>query len=281
MFGTIKTLATGVGILALGTFGAHADGINPIFYADGGYIDDIEIMGDVVMSNGIEYAVLEMREQHLRFYVDPDAIYVTMLVDNPILTRQLPFNGFWVSTASVDYTGLTVCSAEIRDESGESYPAHGSVVWTNSGIAANGYELAFTIDLGTCDRPVQPWGYSAAALDMTRQSAVPHDDITPQDALTIIDANGEAWVAERDQAFTTLISQEARKIVVPTAVASSETFYEQDVIVMQPDCLASSLRRGYGTWSWANGGFIVEFDTLRLAFPRTDAPIDNNGGCRM
>jgi hypothetical protein len=64
-------------------------------------------------------------------------------------------------------------------------------------------------------------------------------------------------------------------------VASSETFYEQDVIVMQSDCFASSLRRGYGTWSWANGGFIVEFDTLRLAFPRADAPIDNNGGCRM
>ncbi|MFT5061082.1 MAG: hypothetical protein ACI9VX_001250 [Dinoroseobacter sp.] len=283
MFGTIKTLATGVGILALGTFGAHADGVNPIFYADGGYIDDIEIIGDVVMPTGIEYAVLEMREQHLRFYVDPDAIYVTMIDDNPILTRQLPFNGFWVSTASVDYTGLTVCSDEIRDENGESYPAHGSVIWTNSGIAANGYELAFTIDRGTCDRPVKPWGYSRPALDFTLQSAVPHDDITPQDALTIIDGNGEVWMAERDQAFTTLISQEARKIVVSmaTAVASSETFYEQDVIVMQPDCFASSLRRGYGTWSWANGGFIVEFDTLRLAFPRADAPIDNNGGCRM
>jgi hypothetical protein len=51
MIDTIKTLATGVGILALGTFGAHADGISPIFYADGGYIDDIEIMGDVVISS--------------------------------------------------------------------------------------------------------------------------------------------------------------------------------------------------------------------------------------
>jgi hypothetical protein len=112
--------------------------------------------------------MLEMREQHLRFYVDPDAIYVTLMDDNPILIKQQPFNEFWVSTASVDYTGLTVCSHEIWDENGESYPAHGSIVWTNSGIAANGYELAFTIDLGTCDGPAQPWGCSAAKLDITR-----------------------------------------------------------------------------------------------------------------
>jgi hypothetical protein len=166
MIGTIKTLATGVGILAFGTVGAHADGINPIFYADGGYIDDIEIMGDVVMSNGIEYAMLEMRERNLRFYVDPDAIYVMMFDDNPILTNRQPFNGFWVLNESPDYSGdWPVCLDEIRDENGASYPAHGSIVWTNSGIAANGYELAFTIDLGTCDGPAQPWGYSAAELD--------------------------------------------------------------------------------------------------------------------
>ena len=47
------------------------------------------------------------------------------------------------------------------------------------------------------------------------------------------------------------------------------------------DCDALSKKFGKGDWSWANGGFIVEFANKRFAFPRQEVDVDNNGGCLM
>jgi hypothetical protein len=46
-------------------------------------------------------------------------------------------------------------------------------------------------------------------------------------------------------------------------------------------CDASSPQFGKGTWSWANGGFLVQFGQMSIGFPRQELHIDNQGGCQM
>ncbi|MGB4812074.1 MAG: hypothetical protein WBP13_06290 [Methylophilaceae bacterium] len=53
------------------------------------------------------------------------------------------------------------------------------------------------------------------------------------------------------------------------------------MIYLGKSCDASSPKYGKGTWSWANGGFVVEFNNASIGFPRQEIKIDNNGGCSM
>ena len=284
MISMTKSLAVGFGLMLLNVFGAHADGVYPMFAADGGYIDDIEIIGDVTLPSGEVLAALEMRNQYLKFFVDPDGIYVTMLEDNPILTQQKPFYGYWVSTQSVDIADWPACDYEVSDEFGTPYLAHGTLVWTNTAIADNGYELAFNIDLGTCNTDQTPWAYSRAAIEMSGLSGVPHDDIDYGDDYILTDANGVEFLVDITDYGATLISVDPREIVIPLATAepSNETLFEQEILEMYMDCSTSSIHHGYGTWSWANGGFFVDFEAVSFSFPRLDAPVnDDTGACRL
>jgi len=283
MFSTKMTLSTGVCLTLLGALAAHADGVDPMFKADGSYIDDIEIIGDVTLPSGEVIAALEMRDQHLKFFVDPEGVYVTMYDENPVFTEKTPFYGFWVSTQSVDIADWPACDYEVTDETGTSYRAHGTLVWTNSGIAENGYQIAFQIDLGTCSNRQEPWAYSLAAIEMAGLGGVPHDDIPPQDTYTVTEADGTEFAVEENEMGATLISVEPREIVVPMATAepSTKTYFEQEILNMHHDCTTSSIRHGYGTWEWANGGFVVGFEDVGFSFPRQDAPLYSDGACRM
>jgi len=167
---TLLTCATLGGALA---GAAWADGIDPVYSVDGVYMDDIEIMGDVRLPDGKEYAMLEMRNLNMRFYIDPDAIYVMMEDNNPILVNDTPFNGYWVSTVSLDVGNWPGCDYYFEDHEGFSRRAFGNVTWTNTGIADNGYELEFLIDIGTCNSATQGWGVSRAALQMTAPPTAP------------------------------------------------------------------------------------------------------------
>lgn len=53
------------------------------------------------------------------------------------------------------------------------------------------------------------------------------------------------------------------------------------ILYLGKDCDALSKKFGKGDWSWANGGFIVEFNNKSFAFPRQEVNVDNNGGCLM
>jgi hypothetical protein len=279
----IKTLVSGTALSLLCAFPAYSDGVDQMFTADGAYIDDIEIVGDVVMDSGEELVLLEMREQHMKFFVDPEAIYVTMDPNNPILTENKQFFGFWVSTQSVDVSDWSNCGYNVVDDQGVPYDAHGTLVWTNTDIAPNGYSLAYGIDLGVCEKGQQPWAYSRAAIEMSPDAGVPHGDIPDQNNDTVTDANGADYTVEASDGWAILTSIETREIVVPMADAeqSSETFYEQDVLHMYSDCVTGSVHYGYGTWAWANGGFEIIFDSASFSFPHMDAPPENGGACRM
>lgn len=55
------------------------------------------------------------------------------------------------------------------------------------------------------------------------------------------------------------------------------------VLYLGRSCDAYSKLYGKGTWSWANGGFIVEFENERFGFGRQELDIerDEEFGCSM
>ncbi len=46
-------------------------------------------------------------------------------------------------------------------------------------------------------------------------------------------------------------------------------------------CDAFSKHLGDGSWSWANGGFVVEFGGRKIGFPRQEIDANNDLGCEM
>jgi hypothetical protein len=52
--------------------------------------------------------------------------------------------------------------------------------------------------------------------------------------------------------------------------------------VLLPSCVARSALLGEGRWSWANGGFRVQFASAVFLFPRQSAPLEDlEGRCRL
>lgn len=54
-----------------------------------------------------------------------------------------------------------------------------------------------------------------------------------------------------------------------------------EVLYLGRDCDAYSKVLGEGNWSWANGGFVVEFDNHRIGFPRQEIEAGQDLNCRM
>lgn len=97
------------------------------------------------------------------------------------------------------------------------------------------------------------------------------------------DSNGAEYTVKANDGWAILTSVDAREIVVPVAGAeqSSQTYFAQDVLHMYSDRATGSTHYGSGTWSWANGGFVVDFSSVSFSFPRMDALPDNGGACRI
>jgi hypothetical protein len=53
------------------------------------------------------------------------------------------------------------------------------------------------------------------------------------------------------------------------------------VVTLTKSCAARSQKYGNGSWSWANGGFLITFPDKKLGFPRQELVIGNNDGCRV
>ena len=54
-----------------------------------------------------------------------------------------------------------------------------------------------------------------------------------------------------------------------------------ETLYLGRDCDAFSKIHGSGTWAWANGGFVGEFSSGRIGFPRQEIDAGNDLGCRM
>ncbi len=279
----IKTFATGIAMSAFFAAAVHADGVYPVFLDNGDYVDDIEIIGDVFLPSGQEMAALEMRNEYMKFFVDPEGIYVTLDPSNPILTDSPAFFGYWISTQSPDVGNWPVCDTKVQDEYGNYYKVHGEVMWTNIGMTDD-YDIAFNAYFSSCDGSQDLWLFNNEYFVLNDASAVPHDDIPDQNTWTVVDEFGFEFIMEVIDSYAVLTSVDQFKITVQMATdpVTYEEFIEQEVMLLSSDCSTSSQHHGYGTWSWANGGFVANFDDgTSFSFPRMDGPPDNSGACRM
>ena len=147
-----------VSAAALGVFAtiASADGIDPLYDNVGTYIGDVEIIDDVVGTNGVTYARLDVPALSLSLYVDPDAIYVLLTRDNPIINDQIPFGGYWIGRRPARSGLWSACDFDsFPDETGTEFRSFGDLIWTNLRYSEE-EGLIFAIDLGHCgDMPVR------------------------------------------------------------------------------------------------------------------------------
>ena len=58
-------------------------------------------------------------------------------------------------------------------------------------------------------------------------------------------------------------------------ITGTETLY------LGRDCDAFSKVLGPGSWAWANGGFVVEFDAQPIWFPRQEIDMSNGYKCEQ
>ena len=54
-----------------------------------------------------------------------------------------------------------------------------------------------------------------------------------------------------------------------------------DVLYLGRSCDAFSQEFGDGSWNWTNGGFIVDFPGLRVAFPGQEIDVVPGNRCRI
>ena len=63
--------------------------------------------------------------------------------------------------------------------------------------------------------------------------------------------------------------------------ASTRVVTGTETLFLGRDCDAFSEVLGNGTWSWANGGFVVVFGQKSIGFPRQEIDANNGLNCRM
>jgi len=179
----LKPLALAVGLSGAVAMAATADGIDQIYDMEGNHMGEIEILGDVTMPNGVEYALFAAEEVQMFLFVDPDGVYVMMEEDNPVFTERRVYDGVWVSTEPVEQTHFPRCRSPLTDDTGAVYPVHGTLKWTNYGIAPNGYQIEFEIELGVCEDIPGSWAYSAARMGYADDASgeAPANDLPPLD----------------------------------------------------------------------------------------------------
>lgn len=149
----------GLLVLALPVFAAPAlaDGIDPLFDANANFIGEVEIIGDVVGTNGTTYARLDIRSLGLSLYVDPDAVYVLLEETNPIIRDQISFGGYWIGRAPQPSGPWSECDFDsFPDETGQQFRSFGDLLWTNLSYSRDN-DLVFAIDLGRCGELPVRW----------------------------------------------------------------------------------------------------------------------------
>jgi len=88
--------------------------------------------------------------------------------------------------------------------------------------------------------------------------------------ILISDGNKYKWVGDTGVNMHPVEMKNAKKL-------------KKIILYLGKSCDAYSKRYGKGTWSWANGGFIVEFKNERFGFGRQELDIGRGEafGCSM
>ncbi len=187
MMSFLRNLAVAVVLACAGP--AMADGVNPLYDMDGNYIGDVEIVGDVVDQTGTEYARLDVRSLRLTLYVDPDAVYVMLDPNNPIIRGQTPFSGFWIGWDPDPSGQWRRCDYGVYpDHTGRDHQLYGDLTWTNLRYSDH-EDLVFAVDLGFCGDQITSWATNYAGAADTGHGAAGMD---PWDLDHVRDVCGNA-----------------------------------------------------------------------------------------
>lgn len=126
---------------------AHADGDYPLYNKQGGKEGVFSIQQELKdATTSLAYAVVE--KHFLQLYIPSEAVYVTLVPNNPIVTQKQQFVGAWMSYSN----NLPFqCAQPQTDHLGNQRNLWGKVVYTNVGF--NDQAVNFTMSLSKCNEP--------------------------------------------------------------------------------------------------------------------------------
>jgi len=155
---TLKGALCATVAFVLGAGAAWADGTYNLFsIGEAAPMGQIEIQDDVVI-DGETYASWWVPTAKITIYIPPEAAYVNMDANNPLVGKS--FEGGWVANHTREELGSHACSETMKDHNGEDRALWGDVKWT---LTALGDNYDFEISLGKCGDPVEPWAQSVDA----------------------------------------------------------------------------------------------------------------------
>ena len=159
LFGTVTA--------AFAATAAIADGVYKMYDYREGYIDEFEIVGDVTGPDGNQYAMFEMRDMKMVFYIPPEAAYVTISHDNPIIANNIPYSGYWVSTAAPGEAQWDSCNnGSVPDHNGVPRPLWGDLVHVYTELSADTYDLYFKLQIGSCGAIPEDWAFNDPSREL-------------------------------------------------------------------------------------------------------------------
>lgn len=93
--------------------------------------------------------------------------------------------------------------------------------------------------------------------------------ISATPALSYVSNEGHEYDAACTEAGMSLSSKYPVTRIIENG---AQTRHVRDIekIQLGRDCLAQTSTFGFGKWSWANGGFRIDFPTYTIRFPRQE-----------
>ena len=157
----MKTLLTTAALSCAIVAPVYADGAYTIFGYRGGDIGKLVLVDDVEDTRGVPWARLKMEKTKKMFYVDRDAVYVTLDPQNPVITEKRSFTGWWISYAKPGEGNWNDCPKDfMRDHKGKEHKLYGNAKWTNTSL--QGGDVSFKLEIGFCEEPIEEWGFHGA-----------------------------------------------------------------------------------------------------------------------
>lgn len=103
----------------------------------------------------------------------------------------------------------------------------------------------------------------------------------PAQSLQYLSSDGAVFAFEENRHGAVLTSIEPLEDALFVNGMNTPSIEPGDVLYLGRSCDAFSKNLGDGSWSWTNGGFIVEFSTVRVAFPGQAIDIVPGNRCRI
>ena len=103
--------------------------------------------------------------------------------------------------------------------------------------------------------------------------------LLPFSAYAYISSDGDEFTVKYNSSGAVLTSIHRKHFIENNA--SGRIISKRLVIYIGVSCDAFSENYGDGTWEWANGGFVIHFQSKDFGFPRQEIDIPGMEKCRL